>query len=171
MSDAIKTRLRRFGPENCISADNERRLASRQNSAYSGSELPAVLDLFVGSMYRPGMLARLVTLLAMLAIAVMTTVTTAHAAGLSAEPDHAVHVSEMIQAAESEHSCEHEQRCASAHAGACEVLCAGLSVFAPSPGGEAVRGYGLANQDLPSATIPAGRAPGLNERPPKLRLV
>lgn len=117
------------------------------------------------------MFARLVTMLAMLAIAVMTTATSAHAAGLSAESDHAVHVSEMMQAPGGEHSCEHEQPCASAQAGACEVLCAGLSVFVLSTGGEAVRRYGLANHDLPSATIPASRAPGLNERPPKLRLL
>lgn len=125
----------------------------------------------MSSIYRPGMFARLVTMLAILAIAVMTTVTSAHAAGLSAEPDHAVHVSEMMQAMNSEHSCDHEQPCASAQVGACEVLCAGLSVFVPSPGGEALRDYGLANQDLPSATIPASRAPDLNKRPPKLRLL
>ena len=117
------------------------------------------------------MFAQLVTMLAILAIAVMATMTFAHAAGLSAEPDHAVHVSEMMQAMNSEHSCDHEQPCASAQVGACEVLCAGLSVFVPSPGGEALRDYGLANQDLPSATIPASRAPGLNKRPPKLRLL
>lgn len=125
----------------------------------------------MSSIYRPGMFARLVTMLAILAIAVMTTMTFAHAAGLSAEPDHAVHVSEMMQAMNSEHSCDHEQPCASAQVGACEVLCAGLSVFVPSPGGEALRDYGLANQDLPSATIPASRAPGLNKRPPKLHLL
>ncbi|MFC0339544.1 hypothetical protein [Paracoccus niistensis] len=123
----------------------------------------------MGNVYLFAMFSRFVTMLAVLAIAVMTTMTSAHAAGLSAEPDHAVHVSEMMQATDTEHSCEHEKPCASAQVGACEVLCAGLSVFVPSPGEEAARGYGLANHDLPSATIPASRAPGLNKRPPKLR--
>ena len=129
------------------------------------------LDIFESSIYTYGMFARLVTMLAMFAIVVMTTVTSAHAAGLSAEPDHAVHVSEMMQAMNSEHSCDHEQPCASAQVGACEVLCAGLSVFVPSPSGNAIRGYGFASQDLPSTTIPASLAPGTNERPPELRLV
>ena len=129
------------------------------------------MDILLGNAYLFAMFSRFVTMLAVLAIAVMTTMTFAHAAGLSAEPDHAVHVSEMMQAMNSEHSCDHEQPCASAQVGACEVLCAGLSVFGPSPGGEALRDYGLANQDLPSATIPASRAPGLNKRPPKLRLL
>ena len=58
---------------------------------------PATMDIPVSSAYLSGMFARLVTMLAVLAIAVMTTVTSAHAARMSAEPDHAVHVGEMMQ--------------------------------------------------------------------------
>lgn len=50
------------------------------------------MDIPVTSAYLSGMFSRLVTMLAVLAIAVMTTVTSAHAARLSAEPDHSVHV-------------------------------------------------------------------------------
>ncbi|MCL4674855.1 MAG: hypothetical protein KJZ59_02220 [Pararhodobacter sp.] len=130
------------------------------------------MDIPLGNAYLSGMFSRFVTMLAVLAIAVMTTMTSAHAAGLSAEADHAVHVGEMMQAAAGgEHSCDGDQHCGSIDVGSCELLCAGLSVFVPTPDGEAVRGYGLANHDLPSATTPASRAPGLNERPPRLRLV
>lgn len=129
------------------------------------------LDIFESSIYTYGMFARLVTMLAMFAIVVMTTVTSAHAAGLDAEPHHAVSVSELMQTADTQLSCEQEQPCAPDHAGACEILCAGLSVFVPSPSGNAIRGYGFASQDLPSTTIPASLAPSTNERPPELRLV
>ena len=82
------------------------------------------------SAYLSGMFSRLVTMLAVLAIAVMTTVTSAHAARLSAEPDHSVHVGEMMQvAAGSDRSCDGEQHCGSMDSGSCELLCSGLLVF------------------------------------------
>ncbi len=43
------------------------------------------------------MFARLVVMLVALTVTVMATMTSAHAARLSAEPDRAVHVSEMMQ--------------------------------------------------------------------------
>lgn len=130
------------------------------------------MDIPVSSAYLPGMFARLLAMLAVLAIAVMTTVTSAHAARLSAEPDHAVHVSETMQATDSSGlSCNGEQPCGSSDAGMCEFACAGLSVLLPVPGGEAHRDFSPSNHDLPSATIHASRAPGLDERPPKLRLL
>ena len=55
------------------------------------------MDIPVTSAYLSGMFSRLVTMLAVLAIAVMTTVTSAHAARLSAEPDHSMHVGEMMR--------------------------------------------------------------------------
>lgn len=126
----------------------------------------------MSSAYLPGMFVRLLAMLAVLAIAVMTTVTSAHAARLSAERDHAVHVSEMMQATDSsELSCDGEQPCGSSDAGTCEFACAGLSVFLPASGGEAHRDCSPSNHDLPSATIHTSRAPRLNERPPKLRLL
>lgn len=130
------------------------------------------MDIPVTSAYLSGMFSRLVTMLAVLAIAVMTTVTSAHAARLSAEPDHSVHVGEMMQvAAGSEHSCDGEQHCGSIDTGSCELLCAGLSVFLTSPSDSSGSDYAPASHELPSGAIVASRAPGLNERPPKLRLL
>ncbi|MCX2698924.1 MULTISPECIES: hypothetical protein [Brucella/Ochrobactrum group] len=124
------------------------------------------------SAYLSGMFSRLVTMLAVLAIAVMTTVTSAHAARLSAEPDHSMHVGEMMQvAAGSEHSCDGEQHCGSIDTGSCELLCAGLSVFLTSPSDSSGSDYAPASHDLPTGAVLAGRAPGLNERPPKHRLL
>jgi hypothetical protein len=130
------------------------------------------MDIPVTSAYLSGMFSRLVTMLAVLAIAFMTTVTSAHAARLSAEPDHSVHVGEMMQvAAGSEHSCDGEQHCGSIDTGSCELLCAGLSVFLTSPSDSSGSDYAPASHDLPTGAVLAGRAPGLNERPPKDRLL
>ena len=130
------------------------------------------MDIPVTSAYLSGMFSRLVTMLAVLAIAVMTTVTSAHAARLSAEPDHSVHVGEMMQvAAGSEHSCDGEQHCGSIDTGSCELLCAGLSVFLTSPSEGSGGDYAPVSHDLPTAENVPSRAPGLNERRPKLRLL
>ena len=118
------------------------------------------------------MFARLVVMLVVLTITVMTTMTSAHAARLSAEPDHAVHVSEMMQPmAASDLPCGDEQHCGTADIGLCGFVCAGLSVLLPLPNGEASRDYGLASHDLPRGAIQASREPRLDERPPKLRLL
>lgn len=132
------------------------------------------MDNPVSDAYLPSMFARFVTMLAIVAITFVTTVTSAHAArmSMSAAPDHSVHVGEMMQAPDnSELSCDGEQHCGSADAGMCEFVCAGLSVFLPSPSGDADHGYSPAGHDLPSGAILASQAPGLNERPPKLRLL
>ena len=130
------------------------------------------MDIPVTSAYLSGMFARLVTMLAVLAIAVMTTATSAHAARLSAEPDHSVHVGEMMQvAAGSENPCDGDQHCGSGDAEACELLCVGFSVFLTSPSEGSGSDYAPASHDLPTGAVRASRAPGLNERPPTLRLL
>ena len=130
------------------------------------------MDIPVTSAYLSGMFSRLVAMLAVLAIAVMTTVTSAHAAGLSTEPDHAAHVSEIMQiAAGSDHSCDGDQHCGSIDAESCELLCVGLSVFLTPPSEGSGRDYAPAGHDFPTGVILASRAPGLNERPPKHRLL
>ncbi|QLH15222.1 hypothetical protein HYQ43_13435 [Paracoccus pantotrophus] len=129
------------------------------------------MDIPVTSAYLSYMFARLVTMLAVLAVAVMTTVTFAHAARMSTEQDHAAHVGEMMHdTASSEHSCDRDHHCGSVDAGSCELLCAGLSVVVTSSEGTE-QGYLPASHDLPSDAIDTSRAPGLNERPPKLRLL
>ena len=130
------------------------------------------MDIPVTSAYLSSMFSRLVAMLAVLAIAVMTTVTSAHATGLSTEPDHAAHVSEMMQVAGgSEHSCDGDRHCGSIDAKSCELLCIGLSVFLTSPSESSGSDYAPASHDLPTGAVLASRAHGLNERPPKLRLL
>jgi hypothetical protein len=126
----------------------------------------------VTSAYLSGMLSRLVTMLTVLAIAVMTTVAAGHAARQSAEPDHAVHVSEMMQVGAGHVApCNGDRHCGSGDVVSCEMLCAGVSVFLTSPGEGSGSDCAPASHDLPAAENIASRAPGLNERPPKLRLL
>ncbi|WP_299360842.1 hypothetical protein [uncultured Paracoccus sp.] len=126
----------------------------------------------MSSAYCAGMFARVVTMLAMSAIAVTTAVTFAHAAGLSAAPDHAIHASEMIQVTDGDqHACEDVAPCAQVDTGACEFVCAGFALFSPASDSGAVRNAGLAGHDLPRGTVRASRTAELNERPPKLRLL
>ena len=119
------------------------------------------------------MISRLVTMLAILAITVVTTVTSAHAARMSmnADQDHSAHLGKIMPAYDSERACEGEQHCGSADAGMCEFVCAGLSAFLTSPGGEAGHVHGPAGHAFPSDAIHVSRAPGLTEHPPKLRLL
>jgi len=132
------------------------------------------MDILVSSAYLCGMITRLVTMLAILAITVVTTVASAHASrmSMSADPDHATHLSEMMHSPDSvELACDGKKHCGSADAGMCEFVCAGLSAFLTSPGGEAGHVHGPASHDFPTEAIHVSRAPGLNERPPKLRLL
>ncbi len=120
------------------------------------------------------MFDRFVTMLAILAITALTTVTSAHAArmGMSSGPDHATHVGEMVHSADSaDLDCDAGQTCVSADAGMCDFVCAGLSAFLTSPAAESGHAYHPASHDFPSEASHVGHAPGLNERPPKLRLL
>jgi hypothetical protein len=132
------------------------------------------MDILVSNAYLCTMLARVITMLAILAISVVTTVTSAHATRMSMNSgvDHAMHVADMM----------HPQvigdldrdaggHCGSADAAMCEFVCAGLSAFLTSAGGEAGHVHAAANHAFPSEAIHVSRAPGLNERPPKLRLL
>lgn len=130
------------------------------------------MDIPVTSAYISDMLSRFVTMLAVLAIAVTTTVTAGHAARLSAEPDHAVHVSKTMQVdAGHAEPCDGERHCGSGDVASCELLCAGVSVFLTSPSEGSGGDYAPVSHDLPTAENVPSRAPGLNERPPKLRLL
>lgn len=134
--------------------------------------LPATMDNLVSNAYLLGMFARVVILFVVLAIAVVTTVSSAHAASMSIGTAHAAHAGEMMQAASghSEPSCDSGQDCNSIDSVVCDFVCAGLSVFLMSPDGDAGHEYGTASHDLPFWTRHASRVPALNERPPKLRL-
>lgn len=122
--------------------------------------------------YLHRMFARAITMLAIFAIAVVATMTSAHAARMSAVPDHAVHAAEMMQGShDSKASCNDEQHCGPSGAGLCEFICTGLSVFIPLASCDAGHDCSMISHDRPADEFHAGRAPGLSERPPKIRLL
>ena len=130
------------------------------------------MDITARNAYVHVMFGRLVTMLAMLAIAVVTTMTPAHEARMSAGLDHAVHVNEMMHVTDNgERSCTDQLHCGAAETSMCAFVCAGLSAFLTSAGGEAGHAHGTASHDVPSEAIHVSRVPRLNERPPKLRLL
>lgn len=132
------------------------------------------MDILVSHAYLCSMLARLVTFLAILAITVVTTVTSAHAARMNMDSgaDHAMHVADRMHAPViADLGCDAGEHCGSANADMCEFVCAGLSAFLTSLCGEAGPVHSAAGHDIPSEEIHVGRAPGLNDRPPKLRLL
>jgi hypothetical protein len=131
------------------------------------------MDIPMSSAYLSGMLARVISIVAILAIAVVTTISAAHAARMGGmRVDHAVHPGEMMHASADAHlPCDGDRHCGSADAGTYEFVCTGLSVFLSKPDAEAGHAFGPAGHDLPSEASHVGRAPGLNERPPKIRLL
>ncbi|WP_296428204.1 hypothetical protein [Yoonia sp.] len=130
------------------------------------------MDILVSNGYNFRMLARLVTMLSILAITVVTTVNSAHAAGMGSDPYHATHLTEIMHSMEvMELACDAEQACGSDDAAMCEFVCTGISAFLTSSGAEVGVAHALAGHDSASAPIHVGRTPGLNKRPPKLRLL
>lgn len=131
------------------------------------------MDILVSNAYFAGMFARVLSILAVLAIAVVTTISAAHVARMDGmQGDHALHAGATMHASANTHpSCDDGQHCESADAAVCEFVCAGLSVFLTMPGSEAGDAYGPASHDLPSEAAHVSHAPGLNERPPKPRLL
>ena len=132
------------------------------------------MDILVSNAYLCSMIARFITMLAILAITVVTTVTSAHAARMSMNSgvDHAMHAADMMHPQVIEGpDCDAGEHCGSADAEMCEFVCAGLAPFLTSAGGEAGHAYRAASHDDRSEAIHVSRAPGLNERPPKLRLL
>lgn len=122
--------------------------------------------------YRLAMFARVVTLLATLVIAAVTTATSAHAARMSIGPDHAGHGGMMMQAAQhNEPLCSDEPACGTADAGLCEFVCAGLTAFLPLQNSNARHDCMPETHELPGETIFASLTPGFDERPPKLALL
>ena len=120
------------------------------------------------------MFARLVTMLAVLAITALTTVTSAHATRMSmiSGVDHSMHVADMMHSPViTALDCDAAEHCGSGDAAMCEFVCAGLSAFLTHSSGEAPHAYGSVCHDFPSDAIYVSRAPGLNERPPKPRLL
>ena len=145
----------------------------RAGASSARGVLPAAMDIFASNAYLSDMFARVLSMLAIISIAVVTTISAAHAARMDGKhADHALHPAGMMHATTHAYpSCEGSQHCGSADAAMCEFVCAGLSVFLTMPGVEAADAYGPGSHDLPSEATHFSRAPGLNERPPKLRLL
>ena len=132
------------------------------------------MDILVSDAYLCSMIARLVTVLALLAITVVTTASSAHAARMSRNsgPDCAIHAVAMMHSPDlHQPACEGKQHGGSAHEWICDFVCAGLSAFLISPVGQSGRALGPVTHDFPSEAGHVDHAPGLNERPPKLRLL
>lgn len=130
------------------------------------------MDIFGGSTYLSRMCARLLSMLAMLAVVVVTTITPAHAARMAGmRADDAAAAGMMMHAPSGvDPSCDGDRNCGSMDVEACEFVCAGLSVFLVMAGAEAGQAVGPGDHGFPAKAIHIGRAPGLNERPPKHRL-
>lgn len=132
------------------------------------------MDILVSNAYLCSMLERVVTMLAILAITVVTTVTSAHATRMSMNSgvDHSMHVADMMHPQViAGPDCDAGEHCGPADAEMCEFVCAGLSAFLPFPSAETGQEYTPSRHDFPTEAIHISRAPGLNERPPKLRLL
>lgn len=131
------------------------------------------MDILAGNAYVPGMFARVLMILAILAIAVVSPIGAAHASRMSLmEADHAAHRGAMMHAsAEAQPTCEGSEHCGPADVAMCEFSCAGLPICLVNPGVEPGRTFGSADHDFPAGAGHVGLAPGLNERPPKLRLL
>lgn len=130
------------------------------------------MDMLARSTYVHDMFGRVITMLAILAITLVSTVTSAHASSMAFDQDHALQIGEMAHASvRSELSCDGDLHCSSADAELCELVCAGLSTLLTSPDAEAGHEHGPASHEFPSEVSHVSVAPGLNERPPKIRLL
>ena len=152
---------------------NEELQRTRWQGGFASGATPFAIDIPVSSTYRSSMFARVVSMLAIIGVAVMTMAFSAHAARMSIPPEQAVHVGEITNSAAGIEPACTSKHCGSAgmDAGTCELVCAGFSIFLVSPSGGSGNQYTSTAYVLPpDASIP-GRALGLNERPPKIRLL
>ena len=131
------------------------------------------MDIIGSEAYLRVMLARLVTICAIVAIAVVTTISAAHAARMDGmQLDHTAQPAAMMQlSGDAQPSCDGGQPCGSADSSMCAFVCTGLSVFLAMPGVEVGHSVGSAELGFPAETVHIGHLPGLNERPPRLRLL
>ncbi len=119
------------------------------------------------------MFGRVIAFLAVLSLAVVTAMTTAHAARATLDDTVvAAHASHMTAKADTGSSaCGEKSACASGDAGKCATACAGLlSYIAPIQGGT-FENDSATMRVRPVAMATLGHSPGLNEQPPKTRLL
>lgn len=96
------------------------------------------MDIFASNVYLSGMFARVLSILAIISIAVVTTIGAAHATRMGGmQLDHTDHLGAMMHASGDAHpSCDGNQHCGATDASICEFVCTGLSVFLAMPGVE-----------------------------------
>ena len=116
------------------------------------------------------MILRVITMIAVLAFAVMSAATTAHAVRMGVAIDQPMAEMAMTGTEHGAH-CEGNKHCGSADARMCAFVCAGLSVMVPVELGDTGPAHLVDEHATVVGTNGQGMAPGLNERPPKLRLL
>jgi len=124
------------------------------------------------STYVSDMIHRLVTALAALAIAVVSTVALAHAARVSDVPDFRIHAVEMMQAEDiGAMSCGGDQHCGSAMGGLCAFASVGLTAIVTPPDVQADFACHSISHTVPTGMVLSGAVLAREERPPKLCLL
>ncbi|MCT2541188.1 hypothetical protein [Sedimentimonas flavescens] len=116
------------------------------------------------------MLSRLVTILAVLAITVVTSVVPTHAArmAISTGPDYVASVGQALDAPEgAELACQGRAHCAPADSEICTFVCANASVFLAPAETNTLRAHDPVGHLFPAEADHADIAPALAERPPK----
>lgn len=134
--------------------------------------MPSEMDLGARQRYLLAMVARVLTLLAVLAVVLAATVTPSHAVAMSAGAHHAHHP-EMATGAMAGHTqhCLTHHDCGEADAGACAFVCAGLMSFVQPPDAGFARWIDPFHTAFSSGPRVESRTLQVTERPPKLRLL
>lgn len=131
------------------------------------------MDIFASDAHLVIMLARVLTLLAVFAIVLVTTAAAGHATRMAdGHGDPSMTSAMPIHGMAGGHDCcDTDQPQGAAQDGLCDVACAGLPAILATLAPEAAPAFAPARHALPAEGSPVSRSPGLNERPPKTRLL
>lgn len=133
---------------------------------------PTEMDSQATGRYLQLMIARAITVLALLVVVFLTTVAPSHVANMRAGTSHAFHADLMIHnEVGGAHGCAGQHACTEADAETCEFVCTGLTAFASVSNAGAPQYLDPTRHQLPSGTRAESRSPDLTERPPKPRLL
>jgi len=121
--------------------------------------------------YLEGMLRRFVTLLAVVAIAIVSVATVAHAARVPADPGMAQDHVMAAAAADAHDCCPDTPTRQPAHDALCALACAGLVGNLPVDPDHPARAEAPVQRSLLSAVLSRGLSPGSDERPPRAPLL
>lgn len=133
----------------------------------------AIMDKPGHASYLRAMLGRVIAFLAILSFAVVTAMTAAHTA--RATVDDAVvaaHASHMMAKPDAGNSaCGKKSGSGASDAGKCATACASLVSYIAPTQGAAFETHFNTTQVRPADTATPGHSPGLNDQPPKTRLL